>query len=252
MRRSGFSTLIAVTLAVTSAACGPGSLARMDGFLDGGLAPGSASVSPDAGGDDAGSKNPGVPDAGAATDGGAVGAVDSGTVDAGTGLKLCVSSKIDLELTGAATLTDQPGGGAARGSLVAGDRVTSLEQGLAGQSCPDGGWYRVQRLTEKGWASGGVLALATCTGGSAFAMDVDAVIRTVFGTYGDAAVRVSHCESGPWGTMAINGQYFGLFQMGSYERQTYGDSSCAEGQSQAANGYFIATGRTWSPWSCKP
>src|SRR5262249_28343079 len=53
-------------------------------------------------------------------------------------------------------------------------------------------------------------------------------------------------------TDAQNGQYLGLFQMGSYARELYGHGSTAHDQAVAAHKYFISSGRDWSPWSCKP
>lgn len=83
--------------------------------------------------------------------------------------------------------------------------------------------------------------------------DPVAAIRYVFGPYGDQAVRVSSCETG--GTFHVgaqNGQYLGLFQMGEFARSTYGHSGTPIGQARAAYRYFVASGRDWSPWSCKP
>lgn len=78
------------------------------------------------------------------------------------------------------------------------------------------------------------------------------IIRIVFGPkYGDQAVQVAKCESGLT-TRAANGQYLGLFQMGSWARSVYGHGSSAWKQSFSAEAYFIASGRDWSPWSCKP
>jgi hypothetical protein len=79
----------------------------------------------------------------------------------------------------------------------------------------------------------------------------EAAIRYVFGPYADQAIDVARCES-HLSTRAHNGQYQGLFQMGAHERAVYGDSSTALGQAQAAYRYFVASGRDWSPWSCKP
>ena len=81
--------------------------------------------------------------------------------------------------------------------------------------------------------------------------DPVAAIRFVFGPYADQALRVAYCES-RYSTRAVNGQYLGLFQMGSSERATYGHSSTALGQARAAYRYFVASGRDWSPWACKP
>ncbi len=94
---------------------------------------------------------------------------------------------------------------------------------------------------------------ARCTVGTAYQTRVKDIIREAFGSvHAKEAIRVAQCESGPWGTKARNGQYEGLFQMGSWERAHYGHSRCAEKQARAAHAYFVATGKTWSPWECKP
>lgn len=83
-------------------------------------------------------------------------------------------------------------------------------------------------------------------------------IEVVFGTDAGDALEVALCESdyyprdGVPDTVARNGQYRGMFQMGSSERATYGHSSTAYGQARAAYSYFVASGRDWSPWECKP
>ncbi len=80
---------------------------------------------------------------------------------------------------------------------------------------------------------------------------VPLVICDVFGDrYCAEALRISWCESG-WRTEARNGQYLGLFQMGSWARSRYGHGSNAWLQAQAAWRYFKASGRDWSPWACK-
>lgn len=76
-------------------------------------------------------------------------------------------------------------------------------------------------------------------------------ICMVFGTRCSEALRVAQCES-RYDLDARNGQYLGLFQMGSWERQTYGHGETAIAQSRAAYRYFVASGRDWSPWECKP
>jgi len=77
------------------------------------------------------------------------------------------------------------------------------------------------------------------------------IICQVFGSYCAQALRVARCESG-LSVWARNGQYLGLFQMGSYARARYGHSWDAWGQSVAAYRYFVDSGRSWSPWTCKP
>ena len=73
----------------------------------------------------------------------------------------------------------------------------------------------------------------------------------VFGSYCGQALRVARCESG-YSVNAQNGQYLGLFQMGTSERRLFGHGESALEQAQAAYRYFVRSGRDWSPWSCKP
>lgn len=75
----------------------------------------------------------------------------------------------------------------------------------------------------------------------------------VFGIYCTEALKVSSCETG--GTFhvgATNGQYLGLFQMGSYARSKYGHGLTALEQSYCAYKYFVDSGKDWSPWGCRP
>ena len=78
-----------------------------------------------------------------------------------------------------------------------------------------------------------------------------AAICDAFDSYCDEAVQVASCES-RLNPSAQNGQYLGLFQMGSYARQLYGHGPTAHDQAVAAHRYFVSSGRDWSPWSCKP
>jgi hypothetical protein len=84
--------------------------------------------------------------------------------------------------------------------------------------------------------------------------EAKAVIMHVFGPrYGPQAIRVARCETGgTFDLWARNGQYLGLFQMGSYARRRYGHGWGYWAQAKAARRYFLASGRDWSPWSCKP
>jgi hypothetical protein len=79
----------------------------------------------------------------------------------------------------------------------------------------------------------------------------EAVICRVFGEHCRDAVAVARCES-RLQTWARNGQYIGLFQLGASERLLFGHGESAESQARAAHRYFVASGRDWSPWSCKP
>jgi hypothetical protein len=78
-----------------------------------------------------------------------------------------------------------------------------------------------------------------------------AAICHAFGRYCGQALAVARCESG-LRTTAVNGQYLGLFQMGSSERRLFGHGATPLAQARAAHRYFVASGRDWSPWSCKP
>jgi hypothetical protein len=78
-----------------------------------------------------------------------------------------------------------------------------------------------------------------------------AVICRVFGPHCEEALAVARCES-RLHPSAHNGQYLGLFQLGSSERQLFGHGPSAVEQARAALRYFVASGRDWSPWSCKP
>lgn len=76
-------------------------------------------------------------------------------------------------------------------------------------------------------------------------------ICQVFGKrYCQEAIRVAHCES-RWLTRATNGQYRGLFQLGSSERRLFGHGQTARAQARAAWRYFKASGYDWSPWTCR-
>lgn len=74
---------------------------------------------------------------------------------------------------------------------------------------------------------------------------------------GAEAWAVAWCETG--GTMSVwanNGQYLGLWQMGSYARARYGHGWNAWAQARAAHRYWDAgkrgRGGSWGPWECKP
>lgn len=63
------------------------------------------------------------------------------------------------------------------------------------------------------------------------------------------AFDVVACETGnTYDTDAQNGQYLGMFQMGSWERSQFGHGRTAGAQARAAHRYYSISG--WSPWSC--
>ena len=78
--------------------------------------------------------------------------------------------------------------------------------------------------------------------------------KYVFGSRAGEANNVMGCETGgKYNISAHNGQYLGLFQMGSSERAKYahGRYRTALDQVRAAFRYFLAS-RGWGPWQCKP
>ena len=98
-----------------------------------------------------------------------------------------------------------------------------------------------------------VYACATAKAAPSKETQIKQAIHHVFGPYGDEAVRVAWCES-RFSIWARNGQYAGLFQMGASERAHYVRARYWGWweQIRSAHRYFIASGRDWSPWSCKP
>ena len=78
---------------------------------------------------------------------------------------------------------------------------------------------------------------------------VPSIICSVFGSACSEAVAVARCESG-FSTTAVNGQYLGIFQMGSSERATYATIGYATAYEQivAAHNYYAIAG--WGPWAC--
>lgn len=98
------------------------------------------------------------------------------------------------------------------------------------------------------------IALALAPAGAAQPPpQVTRAVTAIFGPYAAQALRVVGCETGgTYSTRARNGQYLGLFQMGAYARGRYGHATDALGQARAAYRYFVASGRDWSPWECKP
>ena len=81
-------------------------------------------------------------------------------------------------------------------------------------------------------------------------MPPKAAICGVFGKYCRQAIDVAWCES-RLQTTARNGQYLGMFQMGSSERRLFGHGPTAHAQAVAAHKYFVLSGRDWSPWGCR-
>lgn len=92
--------------------------------------------------------------------------------------------------------------------------------------------------------------------------DVRYAIRLIFQGPGDPrypydaaeqAIRVAWCES-RWTTTDKLGQYEGVFQMGAAERAQYGVGNYQTVIEQVRSGYrmFVAAGRSWGRWQCRP
>jgi hypothetical protein len=83
--------------------------------------------------------------------------------------------------------------------------------------------------------------------------DPRAAICVVFVPCG-GALSVASCETG--GTFSIyasNGQYQGLFQMGSSERAKYAHGRYETAYDQAMAAFrYSQSGRNWGPWQCQP
>jgi len=75
------------------------------------------------------------------------------------------------------------------------------------------------------------------------------IICRVFGSHCREAVAVARCES-TLSVYARNGDYWGLFQFGSFARAHYGFAWNAWTQARAAYRYYRDAG--WSPWTCRP
>lgn len=75
----------------------------------------------------------------------------------------------------------------------------------------------------------------------------ECIIRSVFRSEGRKAVQVAWCESS-LNPEARNGQYRGVFQMGSSERARFGHGRTVLAQARAARRYWRISG--WSPWAC--
>jgi hypothetical protein len=154
---------------------------------------------------------------------------------------------ITLTTTAAAATPHQTAIDQARDRTHRCERQLGLDPTPVGQRDVTGARYRAWVLAL--WRT---RAQATCR----LARDLGhpaAAIRAVFGPYADQALAVARCESGHSMTpRAHNGQYLGMFQMGDYARTTYGHSDTPLGQARAAHAYFVASGRDWSPWQCRP
>jgi hypothetical protein len=73
------------------------------------------------------------------------------------------------------------------------------------------------------------------------------IICRIFGSECSNAIRVARCESHLY-VGAHNGQFLGLWQMGSWARARYGHGPDALTQTRAAHRYFLDAG--WGPWEC--
>lgn len=122
-------------------------------------------------------------------------------------------------------------------------RTRTVHAELRTQSVPFLTWIRNL------WEHRRIRAARLGSHGSSSSASVPSIICSVFGPQCSEAKAVAWCES-RYSTTAINGQYYGLFQMGSAERATYATIgyTTAYQQTVAAHNYFMAAG--WGPWAC--
>jgi hypothetical protein len=108
-------------------------------------------------------------------------------------------------------------------------------------SVPFLGWIR--RLWERRQQ------VARRLSGRAQTSSVPTIICRIFGPACTEAISVARCES-RFSIHAANGQYLGIFQMGSSERATYATIGYATAYEQivAAHNYYVRSG--WAPWAC--
>ena len=121
----------------------------------------------------------------------------------------------------------------------------------AGRGCSaTAGWGAITRLAHATRRCDGSTRSARLVA-RLHAASATRAIRVVFGRHAAEALAVARCESGlsEW---AQNGQYLGLFQMGTAARSRYGHGASPYDQAKAAHAYFVDSGRGWWPWPCKP
>ena len=129
-----------------------------------------------------------------------------------------------------------------RSLLVTSDRETQARSSLA---------YAKKRVRQLTKTVGALRAeVRVRTGRKLASLPPRAAICTAFGSYCQEALAIAWCES-RLSTNAQNGQYLGLFQMGSHERRLFGHGQSARVQAVAAHRYFVRSGRDWSPWACR-
>lgn len=76
-----------------------------------------------------------------------------------------------------------------------------------------------------------------------------AAVCYYFGPQCNTAMSIVNCETGgTYSPYAQNGQYLGIFQMGSWARSTFGHGWNVWVQARAAYRYYRSSG--WGPWEC--
>ncbi len=78
---------------------------------------------------------------------------------------------------------------------------------------------------------------------------VPALICRVFGAVCAEAQRIAYTES-RYSTSAANGQYLGIFQMGSGERATYATIGYTTAYQQIVAAHNLYRARGFEPWTC--
>lgn len=95
---------------------------------------------------------------------------------------------------------------------------------------------------------GGTIGTTAQADRSSYTVAQRAVCHFFKGSLCATAMQIVKCETGgtysPW---SANGQYLGIFQMGSHERATFGHGNNVWAQSKAAYDYYTAA-KGFSPW----
>jgi hypothetical protein len=78
---------------------------------------------------------------------------------------------------------------------------------------------------------------------------VQTIICRVFGSQCQEALYIAYRES-RYSIHAVNGQYLGLFQMGSGERSAYATAGYATAYEQTVAAHNLYRARGWEPWTC--
>ena len=102
-------------------------------------------------------------------------------------------------------------------------------------------------LTALASALGGAGGTSTAEASNQYAQVQQAVCHYFRGSLCSTAMQIVNCETGgTYDPRSSNGQYLGIFQMGSNERATFGHGNDVWTQARAAYRYYLKAG--FGPW----